>query len=78
MSTERASDAGPGPGPGLDTDEAIRAMLLLMPRVAARLKRTPVPEALRSANLAPRHLSMLSYLLFDGPMPVNRLAARLE
>ncbi|MEU0443099.1 MarR family winged helix-turn-helix transcriptional regulator [Streptomyces sp. NPDC006186] len=25
-------------------------------------------------NLAPRHLS----LLFDGPMPVNQLAARLE
>ncbi|MEV6977452.1 MarR family winged helix-turn-helix transcriptional regulator [Kitasatospora sp. NPDC093806] len=53
-------------------------MLLLMPRVAARLKRTPVPERLRSANLAPRHLSLLAYLLFDGPMPVNHLAARLE
>ncbi|MER6364388.1 MarR family winged helix-turn-helix transcriptional regulator [Kitasatospora sp. NPDC001527] len=66
------------PGGGLSADEAVRAMLLFMPRVAARLKRTPVPEQLRSANLAPRHLSMLSFLLFDGPMPVNRLAARLQ
>ncbi|MFB6892871.1 MarR family winged helix-turn-helix transcriptional regulator [Kitasatospora sp. NPDC056327] len=49
-----------------------------MPRVAARLKRTPLPEQLREANLAPRHLSMLAYLLFDGPLPVNQLAARLE
>ncbi|MFB7473608.1 MarR family winged helix-turn-helix transcriptional regulator [Kitasatospora sp. NPDC056184] len=66
------------PEGGLSADEAVRAMLLFMPRVAARLKRTPVPERLRSANLAPRHLSMLSFLLFDGPMPVNQLAARLE
>jgi hypothetical protein len=27
--------------------------------------------------LAPRHVSMLSCLLFDGPMTVNDLAARL-
>ncbi|WP_380283638.1 MarR family winged helix-turn-helix transcriptional regulator [Kitasatospora purpeofusca] len=67
-----------GPEGGLSADEAVRAMLLFMPRVAARLKRTPVPARLRSANLAPRHLSMLSFLLFDGPMPVNQLAARLE
>jgi DNA-binding MarR family transcriptional regulator len=72
MSTE------PNPESGLSTAQAIRAMLLLMPRVAARLKRTRVPERLQSMNLAPRHLSMLSYLLFDGPMPVNQLAARLE
>ncbi|MFD5081720.1 MarR family winged helix-turn-helix transcriptional regulator [Kitasatospora sp. NPDC058201] len=76
MSTEQVSDASSAHG--LSTDEAIRAMLLLMPRVAARLKRTPVPDRLQSMNLAPRHLSMLSYLLFDGPMPVNQLAARLE
>jgi DNA-binding MarR family transcriptional regulator len=62
----------------LSTDEAIRAMLLLMPRVASRLKRTEVPAALREMNLAPRHLSLLSYLLFDGPMRVNELAARLQ
>ncbi|AOS63667.1 MarR family winged helix-turn-helix transcriptional regulator [Actinoalloteichus hymeniacidonis] len=66
------------PRSSLSSDEAIRAMLLLMPRVAARLKRIPIPERLQSFNLAPRHLSLLSYLLFDGPMPVNQLAARLE
>ncbi|SMC48718.1 MarR family winged helix-turn-helix transcriptional regulator [Kibdelosporangium aridum] len=63
---------------GLTVDEAIRAMLLLMPRFAARLKRTRIPARLQSMNLAPRHLSMLSYLVFDGPMTVNQLAARLE
>ena len=63
---------------GLSTDEAIRAMLLLMPRVAARIKQIPIPEQLQSLSLAPRHLSLLAYLLFDGPMPVNQLAARLE
>ncbi|MDT0347757.1 MarR family winged helix-turn-helix transcriptional regulator [Streptomyces litchfieldiae] len=62
----------------LSADDAIRAMLLLMPRVAARLKRVEIPERLRSFNLAPRHLSLLAYLLFDGPMLVSRLAARLE
>ena len=67
-----------GADDGLGTDEAIRAMLLLMPRVAARLKRTRIPERLQSMNLAPRHLSMLAYLLFDGPMTVNQLAAQLE
>ncbi|APU15168.1 MarR family winged helix-turn-helix transcriptional regulator [Actinoalloteichus fjordicus] len=72
MSTEQPAD------PGLSSDDAIRAMLLLMPRVAARLKRISVPERLRSFNLAPRHLSLLSYLLFDGPTPVSRLAACLE
>ncbi|MQA01907.1 MAG: MarR family transcriptional regulator [Streptosporangiales bacterium] len=49
-----------------------------MPRVIGRLKRTPVPDELQSLALAPRHLSLLSYLLFDGPMTVNELAARLE
>jgi DNA-binding MarR family transcriptional regulator len=72
LSTEHGAESG------LSVDEAIRAMLLLMPRVAARLKQTPIPERLRSMNLAPRHLSMLSYLVFDGPMTVNQLAARLE
>ncbi|MDT3399129.1 MarR family winged helix-turn-helix transcriptional regulator [Streptomyces sp. B1866] len=78
MSTEgRGRTAGPdGAGPGVD--DAIRAMLLLMPRVVGRAKRIPVPEELRSLALAPRHLSLLSCLLFDGPMTVNDLAARLE
>ncbi|MER5501845.1 MULTISPECIES: MarR family winged helix-turn-helix transcriptional regulator [unclassified Streptomyces] len=49
-----------------------------MPRMVGRVKKIPVPEALRSFALAPRHLSLLSYLLFDGPMTVNELAARLQ
>ncbi|RKN06341.1 MarR family winged helix-turn-helix transcriptional regulator [Streptomyces radicis] len=53
-------------------------MLLLMPRVAARLKRVALPERLKSFHLAPRHLSLLAYLLFDGPQQVSQLAARLE
>jgi DNA-binding MarR family transcriptional regulator len=49
-----------------------------MPRLVGRVKRIPIPEELQSLELAPRHLSLLSYLLFDGPMTVNELAARLE
>jgi len=63
---------------GSEVDESIRALLLLMPRLVGRAKRMPVPEELRGLALAPRHLSLLSYLLFDGPMTVNELAARLE
>jgi DNA-binding MarR family transcriptional regulator len=78
MSTVRGS-ARPGePGPGPEVDEAIRALLLLMPRLVGRAKRMPVPAELQSLALGPRHLSLLSYLLFDGPMTVNELAARLE
>ncbi|MGP3973228.1 MarR family winged helix-turn-helix transcriptional regulator [Streptomyces sp. 8N114] len=62
----------------LAEDDAIRALLLLMPRIVGRVKRIPVPEELQSLALAPRHLSLLSYLLFDGPMTVNDLATRLE
>ncbi|PXX57598.1 DNA-binding MarR family transcriptional regulator [Nocardia tenerifensis] len=69
---EQMDTAGP------DTDDAVRAMLLLMPRLVGRAKRTPPPEELASFALAPRHLSLLAYLLFDGPMTVNELAARLE
>ena len=63
---------------GLEVDDAVRAMLLLMPRMVGRAKRIRVPEAVQSLALAPRHLSLLSYLLFDGPMTVNDLAERLE
>jgi DNA-binding MarR family transcriptional regulator len=63
---------------GLSVDEGIRALLLLMPRLVGRAKRTPIPERLRSLDLAPRHLSLLSYLLFDGPLTINEIAARLE
>ncbi|WP_245574152.1 MarR family winged helix-turn-helix transcriptional regulator [Amycolatopsis nigrescens] len=49
-----------------------------MPRMVGRVKRIRIPDQLQSLSLAPRHLSLLSYLLFDGPMTVNELAARLE
>ncbi|MEU0567120.1 MarR family winged helix-turn-helix transcriptional regulator [Nonomuraea sp. NPDC005983] len=63
---------------GLSVDESIRTLLLLMPRMVGRAKRLGVPEELRSLSLAPRHLSLLAYLLFDGAMTVNELASRLE
>ena len=63
---------------GLSVDEGIRTMLLLMPRLVGRAKRIPVPEQLRGLELAPRHLSLLAYLLFDGPLAVGELASRLE
>jgi DNA-binding MarR family transcriptional regulator len=62
----------------LSVEDGIRALLLLMPRLVGRVKRTPVPERLRSLSLTARHLSLLSYLLFDGPLGVNDLARRLE
>ncbi|GGQ12522.1 MarR family winged helix-turn-helix transcriptional regulator [Streptosporangium pseudovulgare] len=63
---------------GLSVEDGIRTLLLLMPRMVGRTKRIKVPPQLQSLNLAPRHLSLLSYLLFDGPLGVNELAARLE
>ncbi len=63
---------------GLSADAAIRQLLLLMPRLVARAKRLGVPESLQSLELAPRHLSLLSYLLFDGPLTVSELAERLQ
>ncbi|PRY54049.1 DNA-binding MarR family transcriptional regulator [Glycomyces artemisiae] len=59
-------------------DDAIRELLLLMPRMVGRAKRLPVPEKVRSLDLSPRHLSLLALLLFDGAATVNDLAARLE
>ncbi|KPH97395.1 transcriptional regulator, MarR family [Actinobacteria bacterium OK074] len=64
--------------PDASLDDSIRALLLLLPRMVGRAKRIPVPEELQALALAPRHLSLLSYLLFDGPLTVNELAARLE
>ena len=49
-----------------------------MPRLVGRVKRIRIPEELQSLALAPRHLSLLAYLLFDGPMSVNALASQLE
>lgn len=71
MSRERRSG-------GLGVDEGVRVLLLLMPRLVGRIKRTPIPEPLRSFSLTPRHLSLLSYLLLDGPTGVNELARSLE
>lgn len=65
-------------GSGLGVDDTIRTLLLLMPRMVGRAKRIRIPEELQSFSLAPRHLSLLAYLLFDGPLAVNELAARLE
>ena len=59
------------------TDRTVRELLLVMPRLVGRVKRLPVPEQLRSLDLAPRHLSMLSRLLLDGPLTVSQLAEML-
>lgn len=53
-------------------------MLLLMPRVVGRIKRLPVPEPLRTVELAPRHLSLMAYLQHEGSLTVSELADRLE
>lgn len=61
-----------------DLDAAVRTLLLVMPRAVGRIKRLEIPEELREMALAPRHLSLLSFLLLDGPMTVRELAERLE
>jgi len=62
----------------MTTAQAVRSMLLLMPRLVGRAKRLPVPAALRGLDLAPRHLALLANLQYEGPLTVNDLAARLE
>ncbi|MGW4767827.1 MarR family winged helix-turn-helix transcriptional regulator [Nocardia sp. NPDC004278] len=64
--------------PGIGVEEGVRSLLLLMPRVVGRAKKMRVPQELQSFSLAPRHLSLLANLVFEGPMTVNDLAARLE
>src|SRR4051812_15617791 len=59
------------------TDDAVRQLLMVMPRLVGRIKRLPPPEQLRSLDLAPRHLSLLSLLLLDGPLTVSQLAGML-
>ena len=59
------------------TDDTVRELLLVMPRLIGRIKRLPLPDELRSLDLAPRHLSMLSLLLLDGPLTVSQLAGML-
>jgi DNA-binding MarR family transcriptional regulator len=63
---------------GLSVDEGVRTLLLLMPRLVGRAKRLSAPEPLRALDLAPRHLSLLAYLLYDGPLTITELALRLE
>lgn len=60
------------------TDDTVRELMSLMPRLVGRAKRLPVPEPLRSLDLAPRHLSLLSLLLLDGPQTVSQLAGSLN
>jgi DNA-binding MarR family transcriptional regulator len=60
-----------------NTDDAVRQLLLVMPQLVGRIKRLPLPERLRALDLAPRHLSLLSLLLLDGPLTVSQLAAML-
>lgn len=62
----------------MTTAQAVRAMLLLMPRLVGRAKRLPIPAALQGMDLAPRHLALLAYLQYEGPLTVNQLAERLE
>lgn len=63
---------------GMEADEAVRVLLQLMPRIVGRAKRLRVPDELQEFDLAPRHLSLLAYLLFDGALTVKDLATRLE
>lgn len=63
---------------GPAVDEAVRTLLLLIPRIVGRAKRLPVPPALRGMDLAPRHMALLAHLEYDGPASVNELADRLE
>jgi DNA-binding MarR family transcriptional regulator len=62
----------------VSADDAVRELMLVLPRLVGRLKRLPPPEPLRSLELTPRHLSLLSMLLLDGPLTVSQLAERLS
>jgi DNA-binding MarR family transcriptional regulator len=62
----------------MTTAQAVRSMLLLMPRLVGRAKRLPVPRALQGMELAPRHLALLAHLQYEGPLTVSELADRLE
>jgi len=62
----------------MTTAQAVRSMLFLMPRLVGRAKRLPVPVGLRGLDLAPRHLALLAYLQYEGPLTVSQLADRLE
>jgi DNA-binding MarR family transcriptional regulator len=61
-----------------DVDFAVRELMLVFPRLVGRIKKLPPPPALRSLELTPRHLALLSMLLLDGPLTVSELAERLS
>ncbi|MCK9794359.1 MarR family transcriptional regulator [Isoptericola sp. 4D.3] len=58
-------------------DEAVRELLVLVPKIVAGAKRRVVPPELDGHDLAPRHLSLFAMLL-DGPLTVNELASSLQ
>jgi DNA-binding MarR family transcriptional regulator len=60
------------------SDDEVRELILVLPRLIGRIKRLPPPDLLRSMELTPRHLSLLSMLLLDGPVTVSELAERLS
>jgi DNA-binding MarR family transcriptional regulator len=62
----------------VSTPDPVRELILLMPRLVGRAKSMRPPEALQAFDLAPRHLSLLSLLLLDGPASVSDLAAALR
>ncbi|MEV6849502.1 MarR family winged helix-turn-helix transcriptional regulator [Actinoplanes sp. NPDC051411] len=62
----------------MSTPDPVRELILLMPRLVGRAKRLRPPAGLNELDLAPRHLSLLSLLLLDGPATVNDLAAALR
>ncbi|NUR62567.1 MAG: winged helix-turn-helix transcriptional regulator [Catenulispora sp.] len=70
MSTRPSRDAA--------LDDVIRELQVLLPRLVARAKRIPPPPELHNLPLGPRHLSLLSILLLDGPMTVNEAATHLH
>jgi len=63
---------------GRELDESVRTVMLSFTRAVGRIKRQGVPPALLDFELAPRHFTLLSLLLLDGPTTVNELAAQLE
>lgn len=59
-------------------EDAVRELMLVLPRLIGQLKRLPPPEPLRALDLTARHRSLLSMLVHDGPLTVSELAARLS
>lgn len=60
-----------------ELEEAVRELLVLVPKIVARAKRRSIPAELAGHDLAPRHLSLFAILL-EGPLTVNELASSLQ